>query len=122
VRTVSRNKVLSEFLIEIDYHRSAKKATVHGTRLKFFRNDLEVKTEVLQQLSFQDGEYCVVDKTLYIRVHEGEAQLLIKWRGFDEEEPTLENVAGGCTRTGIRLLADMRDNSTPRQQRIAKHA
>ena len=81
-------KVLSDFLYEVEDLRSGKKSTTHGTRLKCFRNkDLLVTTDLLEQLAFQDGEYCVVETLIVTTVHEGETQILVVWRGFKDEDP-----------------------------------
>ena len=43
-------QVLSDFLFVVEDLRSGEKATVHGTKLRFFRNkDFEVSTDELQQ-------------------------------------------------------------------------
>ena len=84
-------KVMSDFLFEVEDLRSAERSTVHGTRLKFFRNkDFEVTEEVKEYLAFQDEEYCVVHEFEDIRVTQGEVGLKLKWRGFDDEDPGWE--------------------------------
>ena len=66
---------------------SGKTQEVHGRRLKFFRNkDFEVDEEVLNHIAYQAGELLVIDSFLDIRRNKGTVELLIKWRGFTEDE------------------------------------
>jgi len=86
-------RVLSDYLFETEDLRTLKKTVVHGSRLKFFRNsDYEVTEECLNQLAYQEGELCVVHELLDIRVHQGTPELLVKWKGFEDEEPGWERL------------------------------
>lgn len=118
-------KVLSDFLFEVEDIRSKKRNTVHGSRLKLFRNkDYEVTTDTLEQLAFQDGEYCIVEKIIDIRKKDGDIQIQVQWRGFDDEDTTWEEYS--VMKDDIPGLVDdfineVRDNGTPRQQRVVKN-
>ena len=117
-------RVLSNFLFELEDLRSGERTTVHGSRVKFFRNsDLEVTEEVQQYLAFQEGEYCVVDEFQDIRTKEGEVELLTKWKGFDDEEPQWESLK--IMREDVPVLVsefieDIIQSETQRQKRIAR--
>ena len=77
----------SNYIFLVEDLCSGKTQEVHGRRLKFFRNkDFEVDEEVLNHIAYQTGELLVIDKFLDIRRNKATVELLIKWRGFTEDE------------------------------------
>lgn len=64
---------------------------MHEIRLKQFRKKyFDVTTEFIEQLTFQEQEYCIAEEIKDIRTHNGEIELLVKWKRFDDEEPKWE--------------------------------
>jgi len=116
-------QVLSDFLFKVMDLRSAQESVVHGSRLKFFRNsEFEITEETENYLAFQDGEYCVVDEIQDINMQDGEVKLLVKWRGFDDEEPGWESLAlmrEDVPQLVTEFLEEIRNSGTKRQRRIA---
>jgi len=116
-------RVLSDYLFETEDLRTHKKVVVHGSRLKFFRNcDYEVTEECYNQLAYQEGELCVVDKIMDIRLHEGVLQLLVKWKGFDDEDPgweTFETMKDDVPALVSDFLSDIITSGVPRQRKLA---
>ena len=81
-------KVLSNFLFEVEDLLSNEKYISHGTKLKMFRNkDWTASEDIVEHLKYQQGEYCVIDELVDIRTDKGEAQVLVRWTGFDDEDP-----------------------------------
>ena len=81
--------VLSDHLYELEDIQTGEKMTVHGSRIKFFRNsEMDTDAAVHNYLAFQAGEYCIVEEILDIRKHHGQIQVLVRWKGFDDEDPT----------------------------------
>jgi len=116
-------RVLSDYLFETEDLRTHKKVVVHGSRLKFFRNcDYEVTEECYNQLAYQEGELCVVDKIMDIRLHEGVLQLLVKWKGFDDEDPgweSFETMKDDVPALVSDFLSDIIISGVPRQRKLA---
>jgi len=116
-------RIISNFLFEIEDLRSGKKSVAHGSRLKFFRNSsYNVSDECLDQLAFQDGELCVVDKFVDIRMHEGAFQVLCEWKGFDEEDPAWEDIDTMRQDVPVLLqefLEELKKHGTSEQKRLA---
>lgn len=116
-------KVLSDFLFEVEDLRSASRSVVHGTRLKFFRNsDFNVSEECTAQLKFQEEEYCVVSEFLDLRLKDGELQILVKWKGFDDEDPgweSLDVMRGDVPALVTDFVDEIKESGTPRQRKIA---
>ena len=116
-------RVLSNFLYELEDLRNGLKEVVHGSRVKFFRNkDYEVTEECLNQLAYQDGELCMIDSILDLRELEGTAELLVKWRGFDDETPSWEDY--NTMRVDVpnmvsQFLRTMRKDGDERQRTLA---
>jgi hypothetical protein len=83
-------KFASDYVFEVQDLKTGSAKEVHGTRLKFFRNaELgEDTTELMENLSYQDGELCVVEDFKDLREHEGAIYLMAKSRGFVEFEST----------------------------------
>jgi hypothetical protein len=97
---------------------------VHCTRLKFFRNAelSEENTELVEHLSYQNGELCVVEYVTDLREHEGAVQLMVKWRGFAEVENTWEDYQIMQHDVPIMLkdfILEMKTAGTPRQRAMA---
>ena len=61
---------------------------------EFFRNSaFEIDEICKSQLAFQENEYCVVEEFQDIRLDQDKPEVLVKWVGFEDEEPEWENVA-----------------------------
>lgn len=116
-------KVLSDFLFEVEDLRSGDRKVVHGTRIKFFRNkEFNVTSDCEEQLVFQAEEYCVVDEIQDIRVQDGEVQVVVRWKGFQDEEPGWEDISvmkEDVPALVVDFLNEMRDSGTKRQKTIA---
>ena len=116
-------KTLSDFLFEVEDLRTMDKSVVRGTRLKFFRNSsYTVTEELINQLSFQDGELCVVEKFLDLRERRGRVEVRVQWKGFEDEDPAGEDI--GAIRNDVPILlseflGEIQTNGTARQKRIA---
>lgn len=115
--------MLSDFLFETEDLRTLKKVVVHGSRLKFFRNsDYNVTEECLNQLAYQEGELCVVEELMDIRVHNGVVEILVKWKGFEEEDPGWElfdTMKEDIPALVSDFLIELKNSGTARQRRIA---
>jgi len=116
-------RLLSDFLFETEDLRTLKKVVVHGSRLKFFRNsDYNVTEECLNQLAYQEGELCVVEELMDIRVHNGVVEILVKWKGFEEEDPGWElfdTMKEDIPALVSDFLIELKNSGTARQRRIA---
>ena len=77
----------SEFLFRIEELRTGRKISSHGRRLKLFRNaDYEVTEDVLNHLDYHWGELLVIEAFENIRERQGQVELEVKWRGFENTE------------------------------------
>lgn len=116
-------KVLSDYLFELEDLRSRKRSVVHGTRVKIFRNkDFERTEELDEYLAFQEGEYCVAEEIQDIRKVKGEMEVLVKWKGFDGEEPQWESfeiMREDIPKMLSDFLQDISLSGTVPQQRLA---
>ena len=56
-----------------------------------FVKNYEVIEESLNQLARKDEELCMIDSILDLHELGGTAELLVKWRGFDDESPGRED-------------------------------
>lgn len=119
-------KTLSDFLFEVEDLRTMDKSIIHGTRLKFFRNSsYTVTEELINQLSFQDGELCAIEKFLDLRERRGRVEVRVQWKGFEDEDPAWENIDAIRNDVPILLsefLGEIQTNGTARQKRIASKA
>lgn len=64
----------------------------------------------------------MVDQFLDIRLEKGEPQLLVKWKGFDDEEPQCKafiTMREDVPSLVEDFLTDTLSNGTARQRRIA---
>lgn len=81
-------KVMSDYLFEVEDLLSGTSSVSHGSKLKIFRNkEYKVSEEILEHLSFQSGEYCVIDELVDIRKRKSQVQILVSWKGFADEDP-----------------------------------
>jgi hypothetical protein len=117
-------KCASDYVFEVQEIKTGSTREVHGTRLKFFRNaDLgEDTTELMEHLSYQDGELCVVEEFTDLREHEGAIQLMAKWRGFAEVENTWEDYQVMQHDVPVMVkefITEMKTAGTPRQRAMA---
>ena len=66
----------SNYIFIVRDLRTRATQAVHRTRLKFFRNSsFEVTDDVTEYLQFLDGELCIVESFIGIRLKDGRAQL-----------------------------------------------
>ena len=116
-------KVLSDFLFVIRGLRSSETKTVHGVRLRFFRNSaFNVDETSKAQLAYQENEYFVVEAIQDIRLHDGEPEVLVKWIGFEDEDPGWESLSKMCEDIPSLVhdfINEVKDSGTARQKRIA---
>lgn len=81
-------KVIREFLFEVEDFMSGKTSIANGAKLRFFQNkNWEATEEVKEHLSYQTGEYCVVEQLFDMRKSRGKIELEVRWKGFEDEEP-----------------------------------
>lgn len=77
----------SEYIFVIQDLLSGEEVESHGRRLKMFRNkDFEITEELKDYLRYQQGELLVIDRFDDIRERQENVELLVKWKGFGEEE------------------------------------
>lgn len=70
--------IISPYIFDIQHLISGKIFTAHRSRLRFFRNsDINVTKEILEQVSFQDGQFNIVEKLLDIREDHGVIHLQV---------------------------------------------
>lgn len=115
-------EVKSDYIFVIEDLLSGEKEEAHGRRLKFFRNkDFEVTEELKDYLSYQNGELLVIERFEDIRRNKGKAELLIKWKGFSDEENdwvSIETLREDVPTLLEDFLSDIRSNGTQRQRNI----
>lgn len=115
-------RVMSDFLFEVKDIRSGTRNIVHGSRLKFFRNsEYEVTEECTDYLAFQEGEYCLVDEFEDIRLKDGELELLVKWKRFDDEQPAWKSfqIMREDVPTRVKeFLNELSEHGTKRQKQL----
>lgn len=89
---------------------------------KLFRNsDFTVTEECKEYISFQKGEYCVVEFQ-DIRLRKGKVELLVKWKQFSDEESALESfetMREDVPKLVEEFLQELKSAGTKRQKRIA---
>ena len=118
-------KLVSDFLFEVEHLVTGERVTLHGSRLKFFRNvDFKVTKDCIQQVQFQDGEYNIVQNILDLRETMGKIEAQVRWVGFGDEESTWEDIS--VLREDVPDLFEnfrttMIDKGTDRQKTIAKN-
>lgn len=97
-----------------------KKELVHGRRLKLFSNkDYEVWEQLQHHFAYQKKELLVIEDCEYIRLQNGNIELLVKWTGFDKNKldwvdfKSLKNEAHELLR---EYLEDTKKGATRRQR------
>lgn len=114
----------SDYLFEVEDLLTHEKATAHGRRLKHFRNaDFEVTTDVTHHLEYQRGELMVIESFEDVRMTDGKAECLVKWRGFSNSENdwlTAELLEEDVPELYKEYLEDLARTGTKRQRTIAK--
>jgi hypothetical protein len=113
----------SNYIFIVRDLRTRATQAVHGTRLKFFRNSsFEVTDDVTEYLQFLDGELCIVELFIGIRLKDGRAQLHVIWRGFELEDATWENLDvmnEDLPNAVASYLAALKDNGTVAEKALA---
>ena len=116
----------SEYVFLVEDLVNGKKQEVHGRRLKFFRNkDFQVSQELLNHLSYQEGELLVVEAFTDIRRKQGVTELQVKWRGFDAVKSdwvSLSSLREDVPDLLEEYLQEIQKTVTNRQRTIAKSA
>ena len=114
----------SEYVFLIESLLDGKKSEVHGRWLKFFRNkDYNVTEELLDHLSYQQGELLMIDHFVDIRRKQGDTELLVTWRGFPADESdwvTLSSLREDVPILVEEYLLDVSINGTKKQRDIAR--
>lgn len=111
----------SDFIFEIEDLLTGKKEFAHGRRLRFFRNKyFEVTEEVKEHLLYQEDELQVVESFDDIRSSNGRIEILVKWKGFSEDETDWVEI--DILREDVPVLLrefidDIRRTGTQRQKR-----
>ena len=81
-------RCLSDYLFELKDLLSEKLEVVHGSRVRFFRNDqFNVTEQVTAQLQYQEGQRAIFARFLEIREQSSLLELSVEYRGFEIEEP-----------------------------------
>ena len=81
-------RCLSDFLFETQDLLTGNLKVIHGSRLRFFRNEhFNVTEDVNKFLKFQQGEYASIKSIMDLREQRGNQEVLVSYLGFDEEEP-----------------------------------
>lgn len=79
---------MSNVLFEVEDLITHTISVSHGTKLKLFHNKgWSISEEITEHLSYQNGEYCIIDELLDVRKKQGTIQILVRWEGFDDEDP-----------------------------------
>lgn len=111
-----------EYIFFIEDLLTSKKKEVHGRRLKLYRNkDFEVTQELADHLSYQQNELLVIERFDDIRLHHGDAELLVKWRGFNDDESdwvSLSTLREDAPVLVEDLLTYLREQGTQNQLRL----
>ena len=102
---------------------TGKVEEVHARRLKFFHNkDFKVTEEVKNHLMYQADELFVISRLDDLRVNKGVKQVLVAWKGFDDDERDWvdidvlqENVPSFLQ----EFLEEKRKSGTKKQKKIA---
>lgn len=94
---------------------------VHGRRLRFYRNsDFEVYEEVKQHLEYQRNELMAIKEMKDIRNKDGKTDILVKWKGFHDDESDWVSVKS-LAKDVINLLRvfidDVKRTGTKRQRK-----
>jgi transposase InsO family protein len=112
----------SNFIFEVRRLLTGAKSTVHGTRLKFFRNrDWEVTVAAKEHIAYLDDELCVVDRFINLRRREDIIEVRVTWKGFEDSESTWEPYTALLEDVPEMLRAYLHEltrTGTPSQQRI----
>lgn len=102
---------------------TGEQTTVHGSRIKFFRNsDLEIDTSVKDYLAFQAVEYCIIEDIADLRERHGKVQVLVRCKGLDDEEPTwtpIEELEQDVSAMLTEFLYRMRIEGSKRKKDLA---
>lgn len=115
---------MSDYLFKIKDLVRGDLHTVHGRRLKFFRNsDFKVTQDVCHHLDYQNGELLVIETIEDIRLIDGLVECRVKWKGFE----TIENdwlpidiLKEDVPELFNEFLVDMSTTGTKRQRELAK--
>lgn len=117
-------EVISDFALEVEYLRRSKCSVFQRTRLKFFQNrDVKVKVELQEKMAFQKDESFVVGYIMAIHLKNGNVEVKVKWKRFDNEEPscksmeTMKKDIPSLTNAFFNLM--IRDGN-PEQNRVSK--
>lgn len=112
----------SEYIFEIEEILTKKREEAHGRRLKFFRNSsYEVDDDLLEHLRYQSGELLLVERIDDVRRMDGVIEMLVKWRGFSEDESdwvTLTTLQEDVPALVKDALADFSASGTERQRNL----
>ena len=84
--------LLNGYVFEVENIITTHRQQVHGNRLQFYAESmLNITEEIKTQFAFDNASF-EIQKAIDMRMHEetGELQLLIKWKGFMDEENSWE--------------------------------
>lgn len=84
--------LLNGYIFEVENIITNNRQQVHGDRLQFYAdNRLNITEDIKTQFAFDNASF-EIETVIDMRMHEetGELQLLIKWKGFTDEENSWE--------------------------------
>ena len=87
------SRVVSDFVFEVQDLIDQSHALVHANRLKLYADSqLELTEELLDSIDHNDPHYNTVEELLALRFYGPleRYEVQVKWKGFDDEEPTWE--------------------------------
>lgn len=118
-------RVLSHYLFELEDIITGKLRVAHGSRIKLFRNSsFRVTEELKEHIQYQQGQYCIVDSLLDIRVKDNVTELEVQWKGFDDEDPTwvsITQLQEDIPEHVTAFIHKLKSSGNACQRRIAKN-
>lgn len=81
-----------------------------------------IAEDIKQHVAHQSGQYCIVEELLDIGLDSNIMQILVRWRGFDDDPPgwmDLVELRRDVPQLVDEFLSELRANGTPKQKRFA---
>jgi hypothetical protein len=86
-------KLVSEWVLEVEDLIHRKTSEVHISRVRFYCDRyLDVTADMVEQYA-NDCQRYEVEKLLDLRRHQGRLELLVSWKGFEDEDNSWEPVS-----------------------------